>query len=238
MKILAIESSSRVATCAVMDDENLLGEYIINDKMTHSKKLMPAIRGLMNSLDLKPGDIDVYAGAVGPGSFTGLRIGLASIKGMAHAHEKKVIGINTMDALAFNMPYAEGIVVPMMDARRDRVYTGIYKWENGVFYTIMKQDVLPVEEIIDILLERNERIVINGDGGVKYRDIFVEKLGDKVMFSPNSTNMPRASSVAELAMMKVKNGKTMDYRKLVPDYLRKSQAERQYDKRMQETDEK
>ncbi|MBS4538097.1 tRNA (adenosine(37)-N6)-threonylcarbamoyltransferase complex dimerization subunit type 1 TsaB [Clostridium sp. D2Q-11] len=232
MKILAIESSSRVATCAVMDDENLLGEYIINDKMTHSKKLMPAIRELMNSLDLKPEDIDVYAGAVGPGSFTGLRIGLASIKAMAHAHEKEVIGIPTIDALAFNIPYAEGIVVPMMDARRDRVYTGIYKWEDGAFYTIMEQDVLPVEEMIDILLKRNERIIINGDGAKKYREILVERLKERVMFSPNSTNMPRASSVAELALRKIKDGKGIDYRKLVPDYLRKSQAEREYDMRM------
>ncbi|MBS4534640.1 tRNA (adenosine(37)-N6)-threonylcarbamoyltransferase complex dimerization subunit type 1 TsaB [Clostridium sp. D2Q-14] len=238
MKVLAIESSSRVATCAVMDENSLLGEYIINDKMTHSKKLMPAIGELMTSLDLKPEDIDVYSGSTGPGSFTGLRIGLASIKAMAHAHEKEVIGIPTMDALAFNMPYVEGIVVPMMDARRDRVYTGIYKWEYGVFNTIMEQDVLSVDEIIDILLKRNERIVVNGDGGVKYRDVLTEKLEDRVVFSPNSTNMPRASSVAELAIMKIKNGEGIDYRKLIPDYLRKSQAERQYEKRMQERNER
>lgn len=232
MKILAVDSSSKVATCAVMDDDKLLGEYIINHKMTHSKKLMPLIRDMLDSLELTPEDIDLYAASEGPGSFTGLRIGIASIKAMAHAHNKKVVAIPTMEALAFNIPYGKGIIVPMMDARRNRVYTGIYKWENGEFYTIKEQDVMPVEELIDILKERSEKIIVNGNGSVAYREELIEGLKDRILFSPRSTNIARASSIAELAMNKAKSDETIDYHNLKPNYLRKSQAERQYDKRM------
>jgi tRNA threonylcarbamoyladenosine biosynthesis protein TsaB len=237
MKILAIESSSRVATCAVMDDETLLGEYIINDNMTHSVKLMPSIKTLMDNLGLKPEDIDIYAAGVGPGSFTGLRIGLASIKAMAHAHDKKTVGIPTIDALAFNIPFGDGVIVPMMDARRDRVYTGIYKWIDGKFNICMEQDILELENIIEILEKRDENIIINGDVESKYGSILKSKLGDRIIFSTNATRMPRASSVAELAFRKVKNGEDIDYKLLVPEYLRKSQAERQYDEKMNKKDE-
>lgn len=237
MKILAIESSTRVATCAVMEDENLLGEYIINDNLTHSVKLMPNVKTLMDNLGLKVEDIDVFAAAVGPGSFTGLRIGIASVKAMAHANNKKTVAIPTMDALAFNIPFADGIIVPMIDARRDRVYTGIYKWIDGEFRVQMEQDVLNIYDMIDLLKKRDEKIIINGDVKDKYGDILEEKLGERIIFSTNSTKMPRASSVAELAFMKMKKDGTIDYKELVPEYLRKSQAERQYDEKTNKKDE-
>lgn len=233
MKILAIDTSSIVATCAIMDDNKLIGEYILNHKRTHSQKLMPLIRDILSGCELGPEDIDVYAAAIGPGSFTGLRIGLATIKALAHAVDKPVVGIPTMDALAFNIPYGEGIIVPIMDARRDRVYTGIYKWEDGDFYVLHKQTVLEVDELIKILKDRNERIIFNGDGTLSFRDRLIEALGERVLFAPKHSNMARASSVAELAMKKAEEGKVESYFKLAPEYMRKSQAERQYDKKTQ-----
>ncbi|MGO1712628.1 MAG: tRNA (adenosine(37)-N6)-threonylcarbamoyltransferase complex dimerization subunit type 1 TsaB [Senegalia sp. (in: firmicutes)] len=237
MKILAIESSTRVATCAVMDDDSLLGEHIINDNMTHSVKLMPSVASLMENLGLQPKDIDIYAAAVGPGSFTGLRIGIASIKAMAHAHKKKTIAIPTMDALAFNIPFADGIIVPMLDARRDRVYCGIYKWVDSKFIVEMEQDVLNIKDLIDLLKKRDEKIIINGDVKEKYEDMLKEELGERVIFSTKAGQMPRASSVAELALIKFSNNESIDYKDLLPEYLRKSQAERQYDEKINKKNE-
>ncbi|WP_425446302.1 tRNA (adenosine(37)-N6)-threonylcarbamoyltransferase complex dimerization subunit type 1 TsaB [Dethiothermospora halolimnae] len=231
MKILAIDTSSIVATCAIMDDDKLIGEYILNQGRTHSQKIMPIIKELLDNCELKPEDIDLFAAAKGPGSFTGLRIGIATIKALAHVNDKKVVGIPTIDALAFNVPYSKGIVVPMMDARRDRVYSGIYKWESGGLSVIREQDVIEVDELIDILNERNERIIVNGDGGNVYREKLLEGLKNEVVFAPKSCNIARASSLCELAFSKVEKGELESYLTLTPQYLRKSQAERQYDEK-------
>ena len=106
MKVLAVDTSSVVATCAVLDEEKVLGEYSLNQEMTHSEKIIPMIKELMDSINLKPKDIDVFAGAVGPGSFTGLRIGIATIKGLAHVFDKPVVGVSTLEALAYNIPFS------------------------------------------------------------------------------------------------------------------------------------
>jgi len=231
VKILAIDTSSIVATCAIMDDDKLVGEYILNQKRTHSQKIMPMIKELLDSCNLELDDIDLFAAAKGPGSFTGLRIGIATIKGLAHVNNKKVVGIPTIDALAFNVPYCEGIVVPMMDARRDRVYTGIYRWENNGLSIIKEQDVIEVDKLIDILNKQNEKIVVNGDGATAYKEKLLEGLNNKVIFAPKSCNMARASSLCELAFFKAEKGELESYLTLVPEYLRKSQAERQYEQR-------
>ncbi|SCG81967.1 peptidase M22 glycoprotease [Proteiniborus sp. DW1] len=231
MKVLAIDTSSVSATCAIIDDDRLLVEYTLNHKLTHSQKIMPMIKEVLSSLSLKPEDIDIFAVAKGPGSFTGLRIGVATVNGLAQSVNKKVIGVPTLDALAFNLPYCEGIVVPIMDARRDRVFTGIYKWTNGNLHIIKEQAALEVKELIDILKERPEKIVLVGDGTLVYRDVFSEALGEKAIFAPRSANMARASSVAELAMAKALQGKVESYFELVPDYLRESQAQREYNEK-------
>lgn len=231
MKIFAIDTSSIVATCAVMDDEKLIGEYTINHKRTHSQKLMPMIKELMESCELKIDDIDVFAASVGPGSFTGLRIGIATIKALAHTVNKPVVGVPTIDALAYNIPYFDGLIVPIMDARRKRVYTGIYHWERDKFVIDKNQDVLEIDKLIDILKKRKEYIILSGDAVHIYRDKIIEVLGQKAIFAPRHLNMPRSSSVAELAMEKYRQGEYQSFYDLVPEYLRKSQAEREYDKK-------
>ncbi len=232
MIVLAIDTSSIVATCAIMDDEKLIGEYILNHKRTHSQKIMPIVKEILSSCELKSEDIDIYAVAKGPGSFTGLRIGVATIKSLAHVNNKPVVGISTLEALAFNVPYSEGIVVPMMDARRDRVYTGIYKWENGALYVIEEPMAIEIDKLVDMLLERNEKIVFNGDGVLVYKDNILQQLENRALFAPLSANMARASSVAELALARAKAGKVDSYMDLLPDYMRESQAQREYNKKM------
>lgn len=231
MKILAIDTSSMSATCAIIDKDKLLVEYTLNHKLTHSQKIMPIIKEALDSCSLKTKDIDVFAVAKGPGSFTGLRIGVATVNGLAQSVNKKVVGVSTLDALAFNLPYCEGIVVPIIDARRDRVFTGIYKWTNGNLHIIKEQTILEVKELIKVLAERPEKIVFIGDGTHVYKDILSETLGEKAIFAPKSANMARASSVAELAMTKAKEGKTESFFELVPDYLRESQAQREYNEK-------
>ncbi|MCT4619751.1 MAG: tRNA (adenosine(37)-N6)-threonylcarbamoyltransferase complex dimerization subunit type 1 TsaB [Marinisporobacter sp.] len=232
MKILALDTSSIVATVAVMDDDQLIGEYIINHKRTHSQKLMPMIEELLKSCELAIKDMDIIAVAKGPGSFTGLRIGVATAKGLAHAVDIPVVGISTLDALAFNMPFSEGIICPILDARRSQVYTAVYKWDDETLNNIEEPIAISIEELVEKLLKRPEKVVFLGDGIKANKEYLIEKLKDRAVFPPNSVKMQRASSVAQLAMERAKNGEVENYYELVPTYLRKSEAERQYEEKM------
>ena len=230
MKVLALDTSTMMATCAVLDENRVLGEYSLNQDMTHSEKLVPMIREVLYSLNLKVEDIDLYGAAIGPGSFTGLRIGIATIKGFAHLFEKPVVGVSTLEGLAYNLPCSE-IVVPMIDARRDRVYTGIYSWEKKNIKTIMNPTVLDINELLNILDNSYEEIVVNGDGSLLHRDIINETLKEKVIFSTIGQDICRAVSIGELAIKKYREGNIDNYYSLIPDYLRESQAQRELDEK-------
>lgn len=230
MKVLAVDTSSVVATCAVLDEEKIIGEYSLNQKLSHSEKLSPMIKELMDSLKLKIKDIDIFASAIGPGSFTGLRIGIATINSFAHVVDKPVIGVSTLEALAFNLPNND-IVVPMMDARRDRVYTGIYKWINGELCNIMEPKVMKVRELINVINNNYDKVSVNGDGTLKYKKVLEDNLKDRIFFAPRGFNNCRATSVGELAILKYNAGEVDNYFTLTPEYLRESQAQREYNKR-------
>ncbi|MBB6217605.1 tRNA threonylcarbamoyladenosine biosynthesis protein TsaB [Anaerosolibacter carboniphilus] len=236
MKVLALDTSSIVASVAVMDDEKLIGEHIINHERTHSQKLMPMVDDLLKSCELTMEDIDLIAVAEGPGSFTGLRIGVATAKGLAHAMNIPVAGISTLDALAFNLPFCEGLICPLLDARRNQVYTAIYKWEEGDFLSIDGPMAITLDELIEKLSVRPERVIFMGDGMEKNAEVLTKSLGNRVVFSPNTVKMPRASSIAQLALQKAAEGKIESFYALTPNYLRKSEAERQYEEKMKRCD--
>lgn len=225
MKILGLDTSTMMATCAVIDEGEVLGEYSINQDMGHAENLVPMIEDMMKNISLKIEDIDLFAVTIGPGSFTGLRIGVATMKAFAHLYNKPIIGINTLEALAYNLGF-EATRVPMIDARRNRVYTGIYSLENDKLVEKMKVDAVDIDELIEILKDEGD-IVINGNGALLYKDKLKEALGENIRFAKLNQNSPRAVSVAELAREKYKEGKVDDAFTLAPDYLRKSQAERQ-----------
>lgn len=231
MKILALDTSTLMATCAIIDGDILLGEYSLNQDMSHSEKLVPMIKEMLDSLGLKIEDIDLYGVSTGPGSFTGLRIGVATIRGFAHLFDKPLVGVPTLEGLAFNLPYNQ-IIVPMIDARRDRVYTGIYSFVDGKITTIMEPDVLEIDNLLKIL-EKYEKMVVNGDGSVLYKERIQSSLKGKVMFSTIGQNSCRASSIGELALIKYNEGHRDDYYTLIPDYLRPSQAERELNEKEQ-----
>lgn len=230
MKVLGLDTSTLMTTCGVIDENILLGEYSLNQDMSHSEKLVPMVKEVLDNLKLKVEDIDVFGVSTGPGSFTGLRIGIATIKAFAHIFDKPIVGVSTLEALAFNLPYND-VVVPMIDARRDRVYTGIYKWEGEILITIMEPTVMEIDTLLDLLDKDYKNIVVNGDGSLLFKERILNRLKNKVRFATLGQNMCKASSICELALIKYKKGIVDDYFTLAPDYLRESQAQRELNER-------
>lgn len=226
MKILAIESASVTASCAVSDGDNILGEFTLSHKKTHSEKLMPLIEELMRELDIKLQDIDVIAVSEGPGSYTGLRIGAAIAKSMAFAANIPIVNIPTMMSLAGNIYDVDKLIVPIMDAKAGRVYTGIYKWENDNLVAVKEQFPCNLDELIALLNDCDESVIFNGDGSVNYKNIIEEKLNRKPLFAPSKFNYLNASTLSYIGYRMAERGDTVSASEFNPQYLRLSQAER------------
>ncbi len=226
MKILAVDSCSLVATCALAADGKLTAEYVLNDKKTHSVKLLPQIRQMLDAADTDISDIDYFAVTTGPGSFTGQRIGIATIKGLAHAMQKRCVGVSALEALAYNIAAAAGwFVCPIMDARRGCVYTATFK--DGEYVT--RDRVIPLSDLIEESEVRDTVFV--GDGVTVFKEEITRRLGERSHFPPFHLEHLRAGSVAAVALKYIENGIISDYKSLTPMYLRKSQAEREYHER-------
>lgn len=230
MKILAIDTSANVAAAAVAEDDTLLCEYILNHKKTHSQKIMVMIENLLKDLELTVHDIDLFAVANGPGSFTGLRIGVATMKALAHSVNKPIVGVSSLAGMAYNLPYAEHIIVPVMDARANRVYTASYIWDEE-FKEITEPEATTIEECVANCGEFMDTLFV-GDGAIVHREYIKEKLGDRAFFAPQPAMLQRASSIAAIAYDMAKKGEVMNYAELKPVYLRKSQAERELEERL------
>ncbi len=229
MKVLALDTSSITATVALLDDDKLIGEYTLNHKKDHSQKLMPMVEELLNSCNTRAKDIDVFAVSLGPGSFTGLRIGIATMATMGQALDKKVVGVPTLEALAYNLYNSSGLVCPVIDAQRDLVYMALYKWLDGNIVEIIEPQVINIGDLICRLKEEKENIYFIGDGLERFAENLKDGLGDKFCMPPSKFLIPSASSVAELAKIKLNQGIKGD---ISPIYMRKSEAEVQYDKKM------
>jgi len=182
MKLLAIETSTMIGSVALTDDNELLAEYQIGIRATYSDILFPAIDHILKSANVSIQEVDAFALAQGPGSFTALRIGISVIKGLALANNKPVIAIPSLDALAHNMCFSDILICPLIDARRDEVYTAFYKREDGHTLKKLTPDRAIVPEIL--LDEIREEVVFLGDGTDLYKDLIVRKLKEKVLFSP------------------------------------------------------
>lgn len=226
MKILSIESASVTSSCAVSDGEKLLGEYTLNHKKTHSEKLMPLIENLMEELSLKIQDIDVIAISEGPGSYTGLRIGAAIAKSLSFAADIKIANVPTIKSLAANIYDEDKLIVPVMDARSGRIYTGIYKWENRRCVAVKEQFPCNINELIEILNEYEEPVIFNGDGSVIYKETIENNLNRRAAFAPEKFNYLNASTLSFIAYEMAVNGETINAADFKPQYLRLSQAER------------
>jgi len=230
MNILAVESSGMVAAVAVVREGRLIGEYFLDHEKTHSQHLMPLVEQLLAGLDMEIADIDIFAASKGPGSFTGLRIGLATVKGLAQALDKPIIGVPTLDGLAYNLLSRQGLICPIMNARREQVYTSIYR-SNGKLLRLDEYMAIPVIELVQKLRAFDEPVMFNGDGVPAYWDIIKNEMGDKALMAPINLLTQRASSIACLALDMYKIEGAQKYTEVVPFYLRKSQAEQKFAKK-------
>lgn len=227
MKILALDSSGMTASVAVVEDENMLAEYTVNYKKTHSQTLLPMLDAAVQMIQLKLDTVDAIAVASGPGSFTGLRIGSATAKGLGLALDKPIIGVPTTQAMAYNLYGAEGVVCPIMDARRNQVYTGIYAFENGRLEILEDQMAADIHQVIEKLDALERRVIFTGDGVLVYREVIEENIRVPAGYAPAHVNRQRAGAVAALAMEYLKEGRTQTAAEHRPEYLRVSQAERE-----------
>jgi len=226
MRILGIESSSLVASVAIVTDDVVTAEYTVNLKKTHSQTLLPMIDEMMTMLEVDLDTVDAIAVSGGPGSFTGLRIGSATGKGLGLALKKPLIHVPTIDAMAYSLYGVKDLICPIMDARRNQVYTGLYRFD-GSFEVLREQWAGDIRELIAELNERGERVIFLGDGVPVCRHIIEEELGVPHDFAPAHVSRQRAAAVAALGALYFAEGKTETAAEHKPDYLRKSQAERE-----------
>lgn len=248
MRVLAIDSSGLTATVAVVEDTQTVAEYTINYKKTHSQTLLPMIDEVVKMTELDLNTIDAIAVAGGPGSFTGLRIGSATAKGLGFALNKPLIHVPTVDGLAYNVYGCEDIICPIMDARRNQVYTGIYTFSRKagtkegsnlvepVFQVIKMQMAVSIEELAERLNRYRRPVVFLGDGVPVYENILAEKLTVPYSFAPAYMNRQRAAVVGTLGIQYYKAGKFETAEEHRPDYLRVSQAERERAQREKEAE--
>lgn len=218
MKILAIDTSGTVAAVAVGTEEKLLASYLIDDKLTHSEKLFPMIDTVLNELHMSIDDIECFASVIGPGSFTGLRIGVAAVKGMACG--RPVVPITSTMAMAYGFYGSDINIMPLIDARNENVYCGEYRFENGEIKELQKPTAIDVKD-----LKISAPTVFMGDGSIKYREI-LEK-NKNARFAPTHIVMSNGSNVYAAACDMIKKGMTVSANELLPLYIKKCQAERE-----------
>lgn len=232
MKILGIDSSGLVASVALVEDGKLIAEYSTNYKKTHSQTLVPMLEQLKTMVDLDLQEVGAIAIAEGPGSFTGLRIGSATAKGLGLALNIPIVEVPTLHALAFNLCGYAGVVCPLMDARRNQVYTGVYEFavnEDHTYSmgTLLDQSAMDITEVLEHLAHWGKPVTFLGDGAVAYKDVIETNCKVPFTFAPQNNFYQRAASVAMLGEIYFGEGKAIPAEEHQPEYLRKSQAERE-----------
>ncbi len=222
MKILAIDTATNVMSAAVLSEKKLISEDIIDYKLKHSKTLMPTLDSILKSVELSYFDFDYFAAVNGPGSFTGLRIGLSTIKALAQVTNKPVIPVSTLESLAYNISFSNGIICPILDARREQVYTALFESSNnGTIKRLTEDSALYLSELRDRLKGIDKPIFLLGDGVDKYAED-LESFKNLIIV-PAYLRTCKASSAGACALSHLDNAKT--YKTIEPSYLRPSYAE-------------
>ena len=224
MKILALDSSGIPASVALLEDNVLKAEYTINHKKTHSQTLLPMLDEIKKMTDLDLATVDAIAVAAGPGSYTGLRIGAATAKGLGLALNIPIIEVPTLDGLAFNLWGSPDVICPLMDARRQQVYSGIYEFSPEL-NALMEQSALGITEVLDKINEIGRPVIFLGDGAPVYKKMIEEQVTVPYRFAPAHRSHQSAASVASLGAVYYEQGRFVDAADHAPVYLRKSQAE-------------
>ena len=227
MKILALESSATPASCAVTENGKVLASAVMNIGMTHSQTLLPMVQSMLSNAHLTMADIDVCAVSVGPGSFTGVRIGVAAVKGIAFADDKPCVAVSTLEAMATmfrNMPFS-GVICCCMDARCAQVYTALFSCDSGKITRLTLDEALPVDTLRDRLIELAQPVMLVGDGIQVCRKAFVGQV--YLCTTPDAMQFQQAVGVAFAAEGYVERDELCTPQELLPQYLRLPQAERE-----------
>ena len=228
MKILALDSTAQVASVALCEDAERLGEITINNGNTHSETLLPMVEFLLGRFSLTPNDIDLFSASAGPGSFTGVRIGAATVKGLAFGTQKPCIGVSTLEALAYNLRATDGLICPVMNARRKQVYTALFRAQGGTLERLMPDSAIAIADLDQLLLSYSEPVRLCGDG----YEITEALLTHEIIPVPTQMRQQSAYSVSQVALAAYHSGVRTQDTDLSPTYLRLSQAERERAERM------
>lgn len=233
MKILAVESSAAAASAALVEDGKLVGEFFLNAGLTHSCTLMPMIASMLQSVGIGAEDVDLFAAANGPGSFTGVRIGVSTVKGMAQPLDKPCVGISTLWAMAHNIRGTDAVICCAMDARRRQVYNALFEERDGRIARITQDAAESVDDVLARLLALRRRVILVGDGAALCYEAMRDRIPDLVL-APQAVRFQRASSAALAVWDNMDSLQPVSAGELSISYLRPSQAERERKQKMEE----
>lgn len=234
MKILAIDSSGLVASVALVTEDTVLAEYSTNFKKTHSQTLLPMVDEVMRMTGIEGDELDAIAVTNGPGSYTGLRIGSATAKGLGLAWNKPIVPVPTVDMLAANFPGCDSLICPIMDARRGQVYSGLYHFRAEELEIVQKQSCTLLSDMIARINEMGECVIFLGDGVPVHKEKLAQEVKVPFYFAPMHRLVQNAASLGFLAVRLLKEGKSVPAMELVPEYLRLCQAEREREERLEQ----
>lgn len=229
LNIVAIDTSGPLASCAVMKDGAIAHEIVMNQGLTHSETIMPALDDCMRAAGIGCREADCFAAVAGPGSFTGVRIGICAVKGLAHAWDKPCASIDALEALAMNFYGFDGLACPILDARRGQVYCAAFDMKDGMPRRVLEDDAVELGAFLEKLPE-DRRLVFMGDGLRVHAQTIREKLGERALIAPANLREIHAGAVCVLAAQKQEAW--MPAQQLVPLYLRIPQAERERNARL------
>lgn len=228
--LLTVDTATPAGSIAVTRGEAVLGELLLNVQVKHTDRLLVTIRQLLGDLGLETRDLDAFAAVIGPGAFTGLRVGVATVKGLALATGRPLLGVSSLRTVALQAPYARHPLCALLDARKDEVYAGIYCWEGGLPTPLQPEVVMPPEALLAGL---EGEVLFAGDGAVRYRSLIVRHLGARAHFVPWPLDLPRAAMAAALALDDLRAGSTIPQELFAPRYIRLSEAEIAWSRRHQ-----
>ena len=231
LNIVAIDTSGSTASCAVMRDGEIIHSVFLNQGLTHSETIMPALDEAMTSAQIDCSQVDAFAAVAGPGSFTGVRIGVCAVKGLAHAHNTPCASVDALEALAMNVTGFDGIACPILDARRGQVYCAAFDVRGELPVRVLPDQALELSAYL-AQLPRDRRLIFVGDGLCAHADAILRALGDRAVIAAANLRNLRAEAACVLAM--AHRDQWMEARRLVPIYLRAPQAERERDRRLRE----
>ena len=228
MYVLGIETSTKTGSVAIISDEGIIAQYSLNIEVTHSERLMATVDRVLKDTGIQMRQFDGFSIAIGPGSFTGLRIGLSTIKGLAFATGKPVAAVPTLKALAWSLPYSAYPICPLLDARKNEVYAALYAFNGSVLTQVLTERVVALTKLAGQL---KGKTIFTGEASRLFRTEIMKNFGDAALFAPHSVSLPSAAAVAEIGLEMIKNGKRADPDSLSPMYIRRPEAEVAWEKK-------